>query len=376
MSRILIACGGTGGHLAPGIAVAESLQERGHACLLLISEKQVDSALVQKYRHLSFRKMPGRAFSGGLFARAAFLVFLLLGMRYARKLVREESPDLILLFGGFLSVALGLVGRLSKVPVVLHEANAVPGRAVRLMKHFANRIYLPDGVRLPGIEPARVRYFGYPVRREIQHVFKADAWKKLGIEVPQKLLVVIGGSQGALALNDWVVKHFGQMAKRGISVYCVTGLAKGGSGTVRELVQGGLECSATMVPFSDRMGEVLSAADLVISRAGAGSIAEIIRCRAPSILIPYPYAADDHQWGNARLLEQHGAALVLGQNRLDRLWPEVEELMFNDWLLAKFKSNLERLDRFESSERIATDLEQLCEVISDRGEPLLEGVAR
>ena len=376
MSRILIACGGTGGHLAPGIAVAEILQERGHDCLLLISEKQVDSALVQKYGHLSFRKMPGRAFTGGLVARSAFFVLLLSGIRHARKLIREESPDLILLFGGFLSVALGLVGRLSKVPVVLHEANAVPGRAVRLMKHLANRIYLPDGLRLKGIEPARIRYFGYPVRREIKHILKADARKKLGIDVPQKLLVVIGGSQGAQALNDWVVQHFGQMAERGISVYCVTGMAKSTGGSVHESTGSGFDCSATMVPFSDRMGEVISAADLVISRAGAGSIAEIIRCRAPSILIPYPYAADDHQWGNARRLEQHGAGLVISQNKLGQLWAEVEELMFNDWLLAKFKSNLERLDRFESSERIATDLEELCEAYGDHREPVLEGAVR
>jgi UDP-N-acetylglucosamine--N-acetylmuramyl-(pentapeptide) pyrophosphoryl-undecaprenol N-acetylglucosamine transferase len=360
MSRIVIACGGTGGHLAPGIAVAEVLQGRGHKCLLLISEKQVDSALVQKYEHLSFRKMPGRAFSGGLLSRFAFLVSLVSGMRYARKLVRSESPDVILLFGGFLSVPLGLVGRLSRVTVVLHEANAVPGRAVRLLKHLADRIYLPDGVRLQGIEPARVRYFGYPVRREIKHIFKAEAWKKLGIKAPQKLLVVIGGSQGAQALNDWVVQHFEQLAKRGISVYCVTGLAKDNGRLVSELPAGASDCSLTMVPFSDSMGDVISAADLVISRAGAGSIAEIIRCRAPAILIPYPYAADDHQRGNARLLEQHGAGLVLGQNSLSQLWSEVEELMFNDWLLARFKMNLERLDRFESSERIAADLEQLC----------------
>ena len=109
------------------------------------------------------------------------------------------------------------------------------------------------------------------------------------------------------------------------------------------------------------MGEVISAADLVISRAGAGSIAEIIRCRAPVILIPYPYAADDHQRANARMHEQHGAGMVLEQERLDQLADEVNELIFNDSLLAKFKSNMERLDRFNSSERIASDLEALCE---------------
>lgn len=360
MSKLLIACGGTGGHLAPGIAVAEVLQERGHDCLLLISEKQVDSLLVQKYQHLNFKKMPGRAFTGGLWARAAFLLSLFSGIRCARRLVREEAPDVILLFGGFLSLALGLVGRFCKIPVVLHEANCVPGRATRLMKHLANRIYLPDGVRLAGVEPARVRYLGYPVRREIKHILKSEAWEKLGIEVPKKLLVVIGGSQGAQALNDWVVQHFNNLAKRGISVYCVTGPNQRSGGRLKHTEEGSPACSLTLVPFSDRMGDVISAADLVISRAGAGSIAEIIRCRAPAILIPYPFAADDHQWANARAHEQRGAGLALSQKELDRLWPEVEELLFNDWLLARFKTNLERLDRFDAAKRIAMDLEDLC----------------
>lgn len=360
MSKIIIACGGTGGHLAPGIAVAEILQERGHTCLLLISGKQVDSTLVRKYRHLNFQRMPGRPFAGGLLARFAFVLSLISGMRYARRLVRRESPELVLLFGGFLSLALGVVARLSGVPVVLHEANNVPGRAVRVMKHLANRIYLPDGLRLKGIEPARIRYFGYPVRREIKHILKADAWKRLGIKVPQKLLVVIGGSQGAQALNDWVLRHFERLARRGISVYCVTGLSKQAAGSIEATGGDGVEPSLSMVSFSDRMGEVISAADLVISRAGAGSIAEIIRCRAPAILIPYPYAADDHQWANARAHEQRGAGMVVGQNDLGRLLAEVEDLMFNDWLLAKFKSNLKHLDRFDSATRIATDLEQMC----------------
>ena len=118
--------------------------------------------------------------------------------------------------------------------------------------------------------------------------------------------------------------------------------------------------SVSFVPFSDEMGDVLSAADLVITRAGAGSIAEIIHCRAPSILIPYPYAADAHQQANALMHERHGAGLVLEQDDLDQLFNEVQGLIFNDWLLAKFKSNLERLDRFDSGARIGKDIELLC----------------
>jgi UDP-N-acetylglucosamine--N-acetylmuramyl-(pentapeptide) pyrophosphoryl-undecaprenol N-acetylglucosamine transferase len=266
----------------------------------------------------------------------------------------------VLLFGGFLSVGLGLAARFAGVPVAVHEANCRPGKAVRLLKHLATRVYLPDGVRLKGVPSRRVRYLGYPVRGDVKHRLKAEAWKLLGITVPDKLLVLIGGSQGATALNGWVIDHFEALAKQGISVYCVTGLGKKSAGSLHTSSPNSEKVSARFVPFSDQMGDVISAADLVISRAGAGSIAEIVRCRAPSILIPYPFAADDHQQANAVMHERHGAGLVLAQDKLSQLLAEVEGLIFNDWVLSKFKSNLERLDRFDSGERIASDIEALC----------------
>jgi UDP-N-acetylglucosamine--N-acetylmuramyl-(pentapeptide) pyrophosphoryl-undecaprenol N-acetylglucosamine transferase len=360
MSKIIIACGGTGGHLAPGIAIAEMLQERGHVCILLISQKQVDSALIEKYKHLNFHKTPGRAFTGGLAGKLGSLWSTLWGCVFSYKLVRQENPDLVLVFGGFISVGLSLAARFAGVPVAVHEANCRPGKAVRLIKCLATRVYLPDGVRLLGLSPECVRYLGYPVRRDIQHCLKKDACLRLGITVPNRLLVVIGGSQGAASLNEWAMQHAADFAQAGISIYCVTGLGKDDAETLHHTNEQGDAMAATFVPFSDCMGNVISAADLVVSRAGAGSIAEIIRCRAPSILIPYPYAADDHQQANALMHERHGAGLIVLQDNLDQLTHEVKELMVNDWLLSKFKSNLERLDRFDSSLRIALDIEALC----------------
>ena len=361
MSKIIIACGGTGGHLAPGIAVAEELQERGHKCLMLISKKQVDSALVEKYGHLNFMRTPGRAFAGGIVSRVAFIFSLISGIISSRRLLKKEEPDLVLLFGGFVSVALGLASKTLGVPVVLHEANCQPGRAVQLIKRLSTRIYLPDGINLSGVPPERVRYYGYPVRKEIRRCSKVEARQRLGIKVPRKLLVVIGGSQGAAALNDWVTNNFRHLAKAGISVYCVAGLGHSSEDAIHEAGLDGDVITASFVEFSDRMGDVISAADFVVSRAGAGSIAELIRCRAPSILVPYPYAADDHQHANALSHEQAGAGILLSQTKLETLTDRVTELMFDDLMLANFESSLERLDRFESSERIATDLLELCE---------------
>ena len=360
MSNILIACGGTGGHLAPGIALAEKLQARGHDCTLLISKKQVDSLLIKKYPHLNFHKTPGLGFSGSLLRRALFFWRLVTGFVHSCRLLRKKNADFVILFGGFLSVGLGLAARFKSVPIALHEANCYPGKAVRLLKYFAVRIYLPESVLLKGISTEKIRYFGYPVRNEIKHCLKADAWERLGITVKNKLLVIIGGSQGASALNNWVVENLDALREMELSVYCVTGLGKTPENLADFNSFESADKSMKFVPFSDQMGDVISAADLVISRAGAGSIAEIIRCRAPTILIPYPYAADNHQEANARLHERQGAGVVLSEKDLDKLLMEIKNLIFNDWMLSKFKSNMTRLDQFDSATRIADDIEFLC----------------
>lgn len=359
MSHILIACGGTGGHLAPGIALAESLQARNQDCTLLISKKQVDSVLIKKYPHLDFYKAPGQGFSGGWLNKALFFWRVFTGCIHSYRLLHEKKTEFVILFGGFISVGLGLAARLAGVPIALHEANCCPGKAVRLLKYLAVRVYLPEGVVLKGVSAEKIRYFGYPVRREIEHCLKAEAWERLGITVKNKLLVIIGGSQGASALNEWVVANLAALKEMELSVYCVAGLGKTPE-TLAENSPDSTDNSVKFVSFSDRMGDVISAADLVISRAGAGSIAEIIRCRAPAILIPYPYAADNHQEANARLHERQGAGVVLNEKHLDKLLGEVESLIFNDWMLSKFKLNLSRLDQFDSAERIADDVEFLC----------------
>lgn len=357
MISILIACGGTGGHLAPGIALAETLQARGHDCTLLISKKQVDSILIKKYPHLNFQKTPGQGFSGGVLRKALFFCQLFTGFIHSYRLLRSKKADLVILFGGFLSVGLGLAARLAGVPIALHEANSRPGKAIRLLKYLAVRLYLPEGVILKGVSTHKVRHSGYPVRKEIKHCLKADAWGRLGITVKNKLLVIIGGSQGAQALNEWVLENLKALREMELSVYCVTGPDKTSAETDRIDKE---DDSVKFVSFSDQMGDVVSAADLIISRAGAGSIAEIIRCRAPAILIPYPYAADNHQEANARFHEQQGAGVVLDEKDLDKLLGEVKSLIFNDWLLSKFKSNMTRMDQFDSAECIADDIESLC----------------
>ena len=212
MSRFLISCGGTGGHLSPGISLAEGLVARGHRATLLISQKKVDARLSEKYPDLEFLRVPGTGFGWSPLALARCVVSQTRGFFYCRRLVRTAAPDGIVGFGGFTSAGIALAGWLRGVPVALHESNRVPGRAIRLLGRLATRVYLPAGIRLPGVRAAATRHGGMPVRQEIKRLPPAAARAALGLDPNQKVLVVFGGSQGAGALNEWVRRQLPRFA--------------------------------------------------------------------------------------------------------------------------------------------------------------------
>lgn len=360
MNRFLIACGGTGGHLAPGIALAESLVEAGHHCELVISEKPVDQRLVKKYPHLTFHSSPGAPFSLGPVRGSRFLWKQTKGWLFSRRLIRQTKAEVVVGFGGFGCVGMALASLTEKVPLVLHEANRVPGRMVRFFHHLPKRIYLPAGVRLGGVDFERVRNYGLPVRKEFKRMSQVKARQRLGLDPHRKTLVVLGGSQGAQALNEWLIDKLDVFGLEGIQVYCLSGMAKAGFDPDLMATRDGQEIEAKFVPFSDQMPEILNAADLVVSRAGAGTIAELIHCQTPSILVPYPYAADNHQLANGVFIERQGGAILVEQDFLQDLHKEVLDTIFNDWLIQKLKGNLDRMFRADTNELIVRDLVKLA----------------
>lgn len=361
MSRFLIACGGTGGHLAPGIALAEELSARGHEPHLLISHKQVDARLVQKYGWLKIARVPAAPLSLRPVQFARFLWHQSAGFAFCVKHLQQVRPDAVIGFGGFTTASVVLAARARAIPVALHEANRVPGRAVRALGRMAQRVYLPPGVQLARLRPGVGRAQGLPVRKEFQRVPRTAALAALGIEPSPRLLAVLGGSQGATALNEWAEQNLAALALEGVSVFCVCGPGKRTEREERTLrTRNGGTVKSYFLPFCDRMSELLSCADLVLSRAGAGTIAELARVGTPAVLVPFPHAADNHQAANAKFFEQQGGGVVLEQPYLAGLLKEVLDLVFNDWLLRKFHGNLGRMDRENALAAMVDDLEALA----------------
>lgn len=358
MSRFLISCGGTGGHLAPGIALAEGLLSRGHEARLLISEKRVDARMVEKYGNITFLPVPGTAFGWSPRTLLRCALTQPRGLWFCLRLARSWRPDVIIGFGGFTSAPAVLAGRLRGIPVALHEANRVPGRAIRTLGRHARRVYLPPGIQLDPVRPDAVRHVGLPVRREVARRDPATARSALGLDPGRPVLAILGGSQGAVALNNWVRQRIEGFAAAGIQVYCVTGLNKGWEGAAMAKAEG-TAARMTFVPFSDRIPEVLSAADLVVSRAGAGTLAELVRCGTPAVLVPFPHAADDHQTANAKYFVEQGGGLMVPESGLDGLEDTVRRLLGDGRQLGEFRANLQRMDQEDPLGTLLSDLEGL-----------------
>lgn len=376
MRNIVIACGGTGGHLTPGIALAQNLEEKGYPSWLFISQKAVDSRLSRKYPKLSFEPMPGAPLIKSPLGLVRFVYGFIFSFIRSYRFFGRVGADALVGFGGFSSFGPAMAARARGIPVFIHEANRAVGKAVRFLAKRSDRLYLPEGVLLDGISPEVIRNIGYPLRKEFRRIPKERARKQLGISLHDRLLVVLGGSQGAVALNRWVKGNLEYLAAEGISTYCLTGMNNESSGVVQLEGLGGQIVTNRFVSFTDEMNTVLSAADLVISRAGAGAIAEIVRCRIPSILIPYPFAADNHQFLNGEFLELKGGAILCPEDKMsENLLDEVREVMFNEDFRTILRRNLFALDSGDIASRISDDI---CQCLKDRAarEPIQGGVLR
>ena len=238
----------------------------------------------------------------------------------ARRIIKSFQPDVVMGFGAYVSLPVGLAADLTRVPLVLHEQNSVPGLANRVMSRWAERIGVtyPESVGyLHGKD--RVTVTGNPVRPEVLAHSRASGRAALGLDEGSLVLVVFGGSRGARHLNQATIDLYPKLREvPGLQVVHVAGRAEADDVRARLTeVAGGEATGYTVLDYLDDMGAAIAAADLVVARAGATSIAEITAVGRAAILVPYPYATDDHQTRNARGVVEAGAALLVADAALD-----------------------------------------------------------
>lgn len=314
--QFVIACGGTGGHLFPGLAVAETLHGRGHDVLLLVSEKEIDTVALRDHPEFRREKLPSIGMPSVL--SPAFPRFLKRGWESfttCRQLYGRYLPAAVLGMGGFTSAAPLLAARLGKIPCFLHESNAIAGRANRLAARWTDKVLLGLPACASSFPSSECLVTGTPVRRNLgKELPKAEARAAFGLDPALPTLLVMGGSQGAAGINQLLFRAAQYFRDAGLQIIHLTGERDDNLAAINYQREG---IRAHVSPFHHRMEEAYSAADLVVSRAGAASLSELSHFSLPSILIPFPFAADRHQHRNAEAFRDAGAAEILEEKEAD-----------------------------------------------------------
>jgi UDP-N-acetylglucosamine--N-acetylmuramyl-(pentapeptide) pyrophosphoryl-undecaprenol N-acetylglucosamine transferase len=356
----VIAAGGTAGHVVPAIAVADALRAEGARVSFLGTRERAEEDLVPaagyeidfiKVSGLSRRNPLRAALAAGRAAR---------GVWAARRVLAERQADAVLGGGGYVAGPVGLAAVRMGIPLVLTEADSHLGLANRLLASRAERVCL--AFPIPGREGDPYLVTGRPVPRAILEADLVAARRRFGIPEPDDCVAVVGGSQGALSLNQAAFAAFsGPDARPFDSVGRPWILHVAGRRDFLELRRrwegAGRPERYILLEYEPNLGEVLAAADLVVGRAG-GSVMEIAAAERPAVLVPYPHATGDHQTANAGWMVDGGAAVVIPDAELDpgRLRATVSELLEDESGLAQMSAAARRLAKPEAAQTIAREV--------------------
>ncbi len=307
MPTLMVMAGGTGGHIYPGLAVADALRDRGWKVVWMGNPDGMEARIVPASGYevawVRFTALRGK----GMLRKLLLPLNLLRGFAQALGQIRRIKPDVVLGMGGYVTFPGGMMAALLGKPVVVHEQNSVAGLANRVLAGVADKVVtgFPDVLN-------KGEWAGNPVRAEITAV-PAPAVRFAGRSGPLRVLVV-GGSLGAAALNEAMPRALALLAPEDRPQ--VTHQAGSKQIEALKAAYQAAGVSGELLPFIDDMAERYAAADLVICRSGALTVAELAAVGVASVLVPFPHAVDDHQTGNARFLADAGAAVLLPQTEL------------------------------------------------------------
>lgn len=363
--RILISGGGTGGHIFPALSIAEACRRRFDADILFVgAEGRMEMQRVPQAGY-EIKALPVAGFDRrNLFKNFKVLVKLFKSLNGAKKILRDFRPDIAVGVGGYASGPVLKAAQKAGIPTLLQEQNSYAGVTNKLLARKSDCICTayPDMGRF--FPADKIRTTGNPVRSAVVTcpLSREEAKTKLGFDPSKPLLLVVGGSLGALTLNESMARYAEKFEKEGVQVLWQTG--KNYYPKAEETVAGLKSVKA--MPFISEMGEAYAAADAVVGRAGACTISELQLLGKPCVLVPSPNVAEDHQTKNARALADRGAAVLLPDAECrDLLFDKATELINSPEKLSAMTEALKAMSLPESDEKIADEIERLLARAAD-----------
>ena len=353
MTKVLIATGGTGGHIYPALMTAQELRRRGHEAIFIGRF----AATREKILAAGFacEEVAAKGFAArGLLQKVEALMVMARALASCARIIRRVRPDIVIGFGGYSSFPTMAAALCCGVPAMIHEQNAVPGMANRVLATAVRRVAVGFKDALARFPKGKGVWTGNPLRPLDEGVAPEQARREFGLAPDKNTVLVFGGSQGSRTLNTDAAMV---LAGMDVQVIHITGSADLGQ-VAQTYRTAGVAC--VVQAYMDRIGLAYAAADLVIARAGAGTVTELGVLGLPAILIPYP-GANDHQKYNARVLERLGTAVIIEEKSLRR---EV----LRDKIFSVLKRGSFRIQDHEKlkDEFVVDGAKRLCDELAER----------
>lgn len=351
MKKVILTTGGTGGHIYPALAIADNLREKGIEVLFIGSKTRMEKDIVPKsgYRFIGLDIRVPRGIKN--------IISFIKAIKVAYKLLKREEPDAIIGFGNYISVPVVLAGILQRKKVYLQEQNANIGFANKVFYKFAKLTFLAFEKTyddMPIKYQDKFKVIGNPLRVEIEGLKYAEERKKIGLASDEKLLLITGGSLGAQEINNAILKNWEKFLNHEkIVVYWATG--KTNYDEIISQIKEKKE-KDEIKSYFDNMLEIMAAADLVVCRAGALTISEVIELERPSIIIPYS-SVKVGQYENAKILLDNKSAYVYTKDQIDEAVDEIFSLIGNDERLKKMRIRIKSLKKANSAETLIANLD-------------------
>ncbi len=365
--KFIFAGGGTGGHIYPAIAIASGLKRKypDSDILFIGTGKQLEKDIVEE-AGFPLKIIHAKGFERKLsIDTLRSLHQLILGAADSIKILKEEKPDLVIGTGGYTAGPVVFFASLMGIPCAIHEQNVIPGVTNKILSRFAKKIFISFPESANYFPKNKVILAGNPVRPEITKGTRREALEKFGLSPNMPTVLSFGGSQGAMSLNNaiyYVIKTL--IKSKEFQLIHVTGknnYNKIMQSLMDDKIDLGSASHIVIKPYINDMENAYAAADLIISRAGALTIAELSACGKPAILIPLPSAANRHQDFNAALMEKNGAAIVIYEKDLtgEKLYKSICNIIFDKECLLKMSASSKKLARSNALDTILQEIEKL-----------------
>lgn len=351
----MIAGGGTGGHLFPGIALAEEFKKKnGNAGIVFVgTERGIEARVLPREGYpLKFIRAEGIAGKSFL-TKAKSMAKIFLTLLDSNRILNDATPDIIIGVGGYASGAIMLVARMKSIPTMIHEQNSIPGATNRILGKFVDRICVTYQESLSFFPSGKTYLTGNPIRTKILRGDRGAALRLFSLDKEMFTVFVFGGSSGAQSINRAIVSALNYIVDFKSKIQFLHQTGAKDYENVREAYQkAGFKGIAA--PFIYQMAEAYAVADIVISRAGATTLAEITALGKPALLVPYPHSAGRHQEFNAIKLREMGAASVIFDNEMtgESLAGHIKEMFNNDLTRREMQKASRGLGRPDAGSRI------------------------